>query len=122
MARGFNTSTQYSARLGEYKMEIGYLDTTDVEDAIKGSATTGAADISETHCVPTRLTHIIAGWMYSQCEAGDGYVGCITGSGPVWDCTGGLETPDTTSQPIVCFTIDTSCSGAGGDYYILIGW
>lgn len=122
MARGFNTSTQYSARLGEYKMEIGYLDTTDAEDAIKGSATTGAADISETHNIPTRLTHVIAGWMYSQCEAGDGYVGCITGSGPVWDCTGGLETPDSTLVPIVCFTIDTSCSAAGGDYYILIGW
>ena len=116
MARGFNTATQYSARLGEYKLEIGYVAAADVSSAI------GSADISETHNVPTRLTHVIAGWMYSQCDAGDGFVGCITGTGPIKDCTGGLTAPDTTAAPMVCFTIDTSCSGAGGDYYVMIGW
>jgi len=117
MARGFNTSTQYSCKLGEYKMEIGYVPSADVTSAAGG-------DVSETHNVPTRLTHIIAGWMYSQCEAGDGYVGCITGSGSVWDCTGtgSVSTPDSTGYPVVCFSIDTSCSGTGGDYYIMIGW
>ena len=116
MARGINTATQYSAKLGPYMMEIGYVPYADVSSAI------GSADVSETHNVPTRLTHVITGWMYSQCEAGDGYVGCITGTGSVNDCTGGLTAPDSTSYPVVCYTIDTSCSGAGGDYYIQIGW
>lgn len=116
MAHGYNTATQYSCKLGPYMMEIGYCPSEDITSNV------GSADISETHCIPTRLTHVIAGWLYSQCEAGDGYIGCITGSGPISDCTGGLTAPDTTAIPIVCYSIDTSCSGLGGDYYIQIGW
>jgi len=117
MAYGYNTSTQYSAKLGQYTLEIGYIPEADVSAAIS------SADVSETHAVPTRLTHLILGFMYSQCDAGDGYVGCLTGSGPVTDCTGiGTDTPDSTAVPIACYTLDTSCSGAGGDYYVQIGW
>lgn len=119
MARGYNTATQYSCKLGPYMMEIGYCPAADI------TSNCGSADVSETHCIPTRLTHVIAGWLYSQCEAGDGYVGCITGSGSINDCTGtggATDTPDTTAIPIVCYSIDTSCSGAGGDHYIQIGW
>lgn len=116
MAKGINTAIQYSAKLGPYTLEIGYVAATDVSSNI------GSADISETHNVPTRLTHVIGGVMYSQCEAGDGYMGCVTGSGSVNDCTGGLTVPDSTAVPQVCFTLDTSCSGAGGDHYLIIGW
>ena len=119
MASGYNTATQYSCKLGPYMMEIGYCPAADI------TSNCGSADVSETHCIPTRLTHVIAGWLYSQCEAGDGYVGCITGSGSINDCTGtggATDTPDTTAIPIVCYSIDTSCSGAGGDHYIQIGW
>jgi len=116
MARGYNTATQYTAKLGSYLMDIGYVPTADVSSHI------GSADVSETHRIPTRLTHVIAGWLYSCCDAGDGYIGCMTGSGPVKDCTGGLTTPDSTAYLAVDFTLDTSCSGAGGDYYILLGW
>jgi hypothetical protein len=116
MAYGINTATQYSAKMGPYTLEIGYVASSDVTSNI------GSADISETHCVPTRLTHVIGGVMYSQCDAGDGFLGCTTGTGPVYDCTGGLTAPDSTAVPQVCFTLDTSCSGAGGDYYLIVGW
>ncbi len=116
MARGYNTATQYTAKMGPYMLDIGYIPEADVSSHI------GSEDVSETHRVPTRLTHVCVGFMYSQCDAGDGFIGCITGEGRVIDCTGGLTTPDSTAYLCVDFTLDTSCSGAGGDHYFLLGW
>lgn len=116
MARGYNTATQFTGRLGSYMFDVGYVPSGDVSSAL------GSADVSETHMIPTRLTHVVVGYLYSQCDSGDGYIGCLTGSGRVADCTGTASTPDSTAYPSLCFTLDTSCSGAGGDYYFAIGW
>lgn len=115
-----NTATQFVGHLGNLKMEVGYR--TDVS-AASGIA---AADLSETHNIPTTLDYVVAGWLYTK---GTGTAaalpGCITGQGPVTrDFSGDADTDaDYTASSMVCFTLDGSSDGAtSGDYYLIFGW
>ena len=118
---GINTATQYVGHLvGGLKFEIGYR--TDVTTA------TGltAAELSETHCIPTTLEHVLAGWLYTK---GTGTAaalpGSITGPGSPTEVTGQVadSTAEFTGVQVVCFTLDgSSDGGTSGDYYLIFGW
>jgi len=114
---GINYATQYVTQLGHLKMEIGYLDCTsgDITKAIG----IDEDDISQTHCVPTTLTHVVNGWLVCSSTAG-GVIGCLTGIGPINCFSSGDNTVFASN---IDFTMDLSCSGnSGGDFYLIFGW
>lgn len=112
---GFNTATQYVGTLsGGLKFETGYVAAGDVTLATNLTS----ADLSETKSVPTTLNTVIAGWMYSTCDAG-GEMGCLTGNG-----LGARSVCNNHASGgrVVDFTLDESASSTDGDFYLIFGW
>jgi len=115
---GINTATQFVGTLqGGMKFETGYICYTNAGYDVSSALAVSEADWSETRSVPTTLNTVIAGWMYSTCDAG-GEVGCLTGSG----LAAREVTYHTGRGQVVDFTLDESASSLGGDFYLIFGW